>query len=406
MNIDKSLLRENQTQHELIDFGEGRKLESFAGYVVDRPSPAARGSRRQQKEAWRHVDACYDEKQRKWRFDRPCPSDLLIDCGTFNMPVRPTPYGHLGLFPEQASNWRWLNSRAKQCCRGHLSAEGDTLVSQPIHPPGFESCREGQSRDSKPTDGTTASAEAVFAEPRNAEPRNREGKTSEGGSRQESFRQESLSPDSLSPDSLNPDSLNRDSLNSGQIVHDSADQGAPFQNRPWGLNLFGYTGASTLAMVSGGMAVSHVDAAKPNVQACRVAASANGWQASPVRYLVDDALKFARREVRRKRKYEMIVLDPPAYGHSPAGKAWRLERDLWPLLDSCVDLLSDSFSLLITGHSPEVGPDEVIDYLSGKQGLTKIDPGLDIKIESARSGLKTRSGRWLDAGFSVRVWTA
>ena len=100
-------------KYQLIDFGAGRKLELLSGYLVDRPSPAAIGLPRQSPELWRDASARYDEKRRTWIFREPWPSSLLLDCENFSMPVRPTPFGHIGLFPEQAANWRWIHQQAR-----------------------------------------------------------------------------------------------------------------------------------------------------------------------------------------------------------------------------------------------------------------------------------------------------
>jgi 23S rRNA (cytosine1962-C5)-methyltransferase len=169
------------------------------------------------------------------------------------------------------------------------------------------------------------------------------------------------------------------------------------------LNLFGYRGASTLAMVSAGLGVAHVDAARPNVQACRRAAELNGWADAPIRYLVDDAVKFVAREVRRGRRYSLIVLDPPAYGHSPRGRAWRLERDLWPLLDLCLELLEDPFSLLVTGHSPQVDQTDVGEFLRCHEKLQSRWQRPGLNLSTGRSQLRDRRGRRLDAGFYVQL---
>lgn len=92
-------------RYQLIDFGRGRKLESLAGYLVDRPSPAAVGTIVRSPAKWKHADATYNAEQRVWEYHRPWPAGLTIDCGLFGMPIRPTPYGHIGLFPEQRLNW-------------------------------------------------------------------------------------------------------------------------------------------------------------------------------------------------------------------------------------------------------------------------------------------------------------
>ena len=159
-----------------------------------------------------------------------------------------------------------------------------------------------------------------------------------------------------------------------------------------------------MALVSAGFRVAHVDAAKPNVDAARSAANRNGWTDPPIRFLVDDAAKFAAREVRRGKNYHTIVLDPPAYGHSPKGKAWRLERDLWPLLESCFHLLdAGDFRLLVTGHSQEVRRQDVVHYLQHSEFLRHRKDDSRLLLDSGRSQLADATGRLLDAGFYVRV---
>lgn len=171
------------------------------------------------------------------------------------------------------------------------------------------------------------------------------------------------------------------------------------------LNLFGYTGASTIALAQAGFQVAHVDAAKPNVAAARQAAQINDLQDHPIRYLVDDAAKFAAREVRRGNRYETIVLDPPAYGHSPKGAAWRIGRDIWPLLDNCLAIASPrGCRILVTGHSPDVTEHDIADYFHRKLHRSpSTDPAKPSRIDTGRSQLMCASGRCLDAGFFVRV---
>ena len=110
--------RVNSDPYELIDFGDGRKLESLAGYLIDRPSPAAQGIPPVQPERWRGADARYDGERKQWRFRTVWPESLDIDCGGFRMPVQPTPFGHIGLFPEQSENWSWLIERGRALAGG------------------------------------------------------------------------------------------------------------------------------------------------------------------------------------------------------------------------------------------------------------------------------------------------
>lgn len=116
------------------------------------------------------------------------------------------------------------------------------------------------------------------------------------------------------------------------------------------LNLFGYTGAASVAAAEAGAAVTHVDAAKGMVLWCRENADLCGLEKAPIRTLVDDCLKFVEREKRRGTVYDGIVMDPPSFGRGKGGEIWKLEDDLWSLLRNTVPLLSDraSFFLLNT----------------------------------------------------------
>lgn len=117
------------------------------------------------------------------------------------------------------------------------------------------------------------------------------------------------------------------------------------------LNLFGYTGVGTLSLSDYG-AVTHVDASKKSVAQARVNAELSGMTARPVRWIVDDAAKFAAREVRRTRRYDGIILDPPKFGRGPDGEVWRLEEHLPNLIADCAQLLdADSRFLFLTVYA-------------------------------------------------------
>jgi 23S rRNA (cytosine1962-C5)-methyltransferase len=117
--------------------------------------------------------------------------------------------------------------------------------------------------------------------------------------------------------------------------------------RPRVLNMFGYTGVGSLVAAAAGADVTHVDASKKAVAAARDNAALSGLADAPVRWLIDDALKFLRREVRRGSKYDGILLDPPKYGRGPDGEIWALERDLPELVQLARQLLSDEPSFLV-----------------------------------------------------------
>ena len=118
------------------------------------------------------------------------------------------------------------------------------------------------------------------------------------------------------------------------------------------LNLFAYTGVGTLAMGSTGASLVHVDASKKSVDAARNNAALSDMADRPIRWIVDDAAKFTAREVRRERRYDGIILDPPKFGRGPDGEVWRLEEHLGPLIADCRSLLDgDSRFLILTVYA-------------------------------------------------------
>ena len=125
------------------------------------------------------------------------------------------------------------------------------------------------------------------------------------------------------------------------------------------LNLFAYTGGATLACAAAGANVCHVDASKGMVAWARDNAKASGLEDRPIRWIVDDCKKFVEREIRRGRKYDGIIMDPPSYGRGPSGEMWRLEDNIYDFVELCTQILSDKplFFLLnsyTTGLSPSV----------------------------------------------------
>jgi 23S rRNA (cytosine1962-C5)-methyltransferase len=118
------------------------------------------------------------------------------------------------------------------------------------------------------------------------------------------------------------------------------------------LNLFGYTGVGTLALSDAGARLVHVDASKKSVDYGKENARLSGMEDRPIRWIVDDASKFTAREVRRGRRYDGILLDPPKFGRGPEGEVWRLEENLAPLLADCRRLLDqDSRFLVLTVYA-------------------------------------------------------
>ncbi len=131
------------------------------------------------------------------------------------------------------------------------------------------------------------------------------------------------------------------------------------------LNLFGYTGGATLACVAAGAHVTHVDASKGMVAWGKENAVSSGLADRPMRWLVDDCLKFVQRELRRGNTYDGILMDPPSYGRGPGGEVWKLEEQIYPLVQECVKLLSDKpLFFLINSYTTGLSP-SVMQYVLG-----------------------------------------
>ena len=158
------------------------------------------------------------------------------------------------------------------------------------------------------------------------------------------------------------------------------------------LNLFAYTGLATLALASAGAAVAHVDGARPSVTWARRNATLNGLADHPIRWLVDDVRGFVAREVRRGRRYDGVILDPPTYGHGVTGRAWRLGADLPRLLDDVGRLLDPAGFVLLTAHTESLSADDL-----GTR-LAQIAAG----VETGELVLTAESGAELKLGAYAR----
>jgi 23S rRNA (cytosine1962-C5)-methyltransferase len=131
------------------------------------------------------------------------------------------------------------------------------------------------------------------------------------------------------------------------------------------LNLFGYTGAATCAAAAAGASVCHVDAAEGMVRWCRENAALSGLSDAPVRYIVDDCLKFVRREIKRGRRYDAVILDPPTYGRGGGGELWKLEDHLWDLLGECRHVLVDQpLFVLLNAYTARLSSTVVVNLLT------------------------------------------
>lgn len=166
------------------------------------------------------------------------------------------------------------------------------------------------------------------------------------------------------------------------------------------LNLFGYTGAATVsAMVAGASAV-HVDASKGMVQWAKENAVASGVADRSVRWLVDDCIKFVEREIRRGNKYDIIVMDPPSYGRGPGGEVWKLEEEVYKLVERCAELLhEDSLLFLLNSYTAGLSP-SVMQYILG----ATIQKKFGGEISADEIGLPVRAtGMVLPCG-STACW--
>jgi len=234
--------------YELIDLGDGARLERFGEHVTDRPLAGSLEPRRAPTR-WADADLRFDRDGGWTTRDGADPRPWPIQVAGLTLELRPTEAGQVGLFPEHRLTLDWLIGRV-------------------------------------------------------------------------------------------------------------AARAARQEDPPEVLHLFAYTGLATMAMARAGAAVAHVDASRPTVAWARANAAFSRLTDRPIRWLVDDARDFVARELRRDRRYDGIVLDPPSFGHGTKGaRRWQIEEDLRPLLAMCARLLADDGFLLLTAHTEALGPE-------------------------------------------------
>jgi len=165
------------------------------------------------------------------------------------------------------------------------------------------------------------------------------------------------------------------------------------------LNLFGYTGAATVACAKAGAQVCHVDAAKGMVAWGKENAASSGLSDAPIRWIVDDCAKFVEREIRRGRKYDAIIMDPPSYGRGPGGEVWKLEQNLWPFVSLCAGVLSDDPLFVIINSYTTGLSASVLSYVTESIFSKKFGG----RSESQELGLPvTDTGLYLPCGATCR----
>lgn len=232
-----------QKDYELIDSGEGKKLERYGSYFLVRPDPEALWKRNLSTDIWDKAELKFtrNEMRTKWIIKDGIPKNWNISFGDFVFNIKPTSFKHTGLFPEQLPNWEWMEERIKK-------AKGDKKISV--------------------------------------------------------------------------------------------------------LNLFAYTGGATLACAKAGAEVCHVDGSKTAVAWARENAELSDLKDAPIRWIVEDVLIFLKREIKRGRKYDAIIMDPPSFGHGPKDELWKIEEHFLELMKLCKEILIDEpLFVVINGYT-------------------------------------------------------
>ena len=250
--ISNILITENSADYELIDSGEGEKLERFGKFVLSRPDPQALWRKKLSAIEWKKADGTFsrEENRGEWVLKQGVDDRWPIDFGGLKFLIKPTAFKHVGLFPEQAMNWTWLREQIKN-----------------------------------------------------------------GKNKLESTN---------------------DKENGDKITTVDKD----FEV----LNLFGYTGGASLACAQAGARVVHIDGSKSAIAWARENAEISGLKDKPIRWILEDARAFVTREIKRERKYDGIIMDPPAFGHGPDNELWKIEEHFLPLVEDCMKILKDKTS--------------------------------------------------------------
>ena len=167
------------------------------------------------------------------------------------------------------------------------------------------------------------------------------------------------------------------------------------------LNLFAYTGGATLAAAASGASVTHVDASKGMVGWAKENARSSGLGEAPIRWIVDDCVKFVEREIRRGNHYDGIIMDPPSYGRGPGGEVWKLEEQLYGLVEMCVPVLTDNpLFFILNSYTTGLSP-SVMAYLLG----VLLRPKFGGYVSADEIGLPvTETGLVLPCG-STAIWS-
>lgn len=223
------LVQEGFPDYELIDTGDGMRLERYGKYRIARPDPQVLWRKHAPDHLWKRVDALFDKTAEKgqWKVFSKLPENWIIRYNDLRFLARLTPFKHTGIFPEQALMWDWATDIIKKSHR-----------------------------------------------------------------------------------------------------------------KPKVLNLFGYTGIASVAAAKAGAQVTHVDASKPSISWAHENMKASGLPGDAIRWILEDASKFTKREANRGNLYDGIIMDPPVYGHGPKKEAWDFYKHLPFLLENCKKILT------------------------------------------------------------------
>lgn len=281
----KLLIAKNWKDYELLDSGDGFKLERWEEYLTVRPDPRAIW-KKVQPTLWESAGGIFTDNS--WKFETPPPNPWIVSCGNIRFVLKPTEFKHTGVFPEQAINWEFISSKCKV-----LSAKG---------------------------------------------------------------------------------------------------------LQPKVLNLFAYTGGSTMAAALAGAHVTHVDASRPAMMWASENAKLSRVAKDRIRWIQDDVMKFVRREINRGIKYDGIIMDPPRFGRGMKGEVWKLLEDLPGLVSACKQILSPTpLFVLINAYTADMSS-LVLRYM-----LEDMTGELGGETESGELGLKqANSERILPAGIFAR----
>lgn len=276
------------TDYELLDSGNGKKLERFGKYTLVRPDPQIIWQPSLPEKEWLKADAVYkraSENKGRWqKKNQNMPDKWPLQYGNIKSLAKLSPFKHTGIFPEQAIHWEWITDKI-----------------------------------------STAGREVNI------------------------------------------------------------------------LNLFGYTGISSLVAAVAGSKVTHVDASYPTIGWARENQKLSGLEDKPIRWILDDALKFTQRELKRNARYDGILLDPPIYGHGPKGELWKFSVHFPELLKVCRQLLTpEPLFIIINAYAISASA------LMLENVLQDTVKGLAGTIEAGELALRQRSGRLLSTGIFAR----